>query len=88
MIPNGQGEPIVSFHGTRWPKLPWILKQRSLQGGPREAGGKNGVWTSPVFKTADTGVAPGGKMEVRHSHLCSPGSMINVTYNTISGFSQ
>ena len=48
------GEPTVSYHGTRWPKLPWILKQRSLQGGPREAGGKNGVWTSPVFKTAET----------------------------------
>ena len=44
---------IRSYHGTRWPKLPWILSKRRLTGGPREAGGKNGVWTSPVFRTAE-----------------------------------
>ncbi|CAK9112219.1 unnamed protein product [Durusdinium trenchii] len=60
MVPLGEdGEgansvPIKSFHGTRWPKLPWILKERRLTGGPREAGGKNGVWSSPAFKTAET----------------------------------
>lgn len=51
---EGEGEPITTYHGTRWPKLPWVLKDRCLKSGPREAGGKNGVWTSPVFKTAET----------------------------------
>lgn len=50
---EGEGETITTYHGTRWPKLPWILKDRCLKTGPREAGGKNGVWTSPVFKTAE-----------------------------------
>ena len=52
---NKQGESTTSYHGTRWPKLPWVLEDRCLKSGPRKAGGKNGVWTSPIFKTAATG---------------------------------
>ncbi|CAE7314794.1 unnamed protein product, partial [Symbiodinium sp. CCMP2456] len=46
--------PMVTYHGTRWPKLPFILRQGQLRSGPREAGGHRGVWSSPSFKVAET----------------------------------
>ena len=46
-------EPIVGYHGTRWPKLPWILQQKRLRAGPRIAGGTRGVWSSTSFQVAD-----------------------------------
>ncbi|CAE7230629.1 unnamed protein product [Symbiodinium sp. CCMP2456] len=44
---------IVSYHGTRWPKLPWILQQKGLRAGPRVAGNTRGVWSSQSFQVAE-----------------------------------
>ena len=44
---------ILSYHGTRWPKLPWILQQKGLRAGPRIAGNTRGVWSSQSFQVAD-----------------------------------
>eukprot|EP00439_Symbiodinium_sp_Y106_P021728 s6921_g2.t1 len=44
---------ILSYHGTRWPKLPWILQQKGLRAGPRIAGNTRGVWSSQSFQVAE-----------------------------------
>lgn len=49
----GHHGPVVGFHGTRWPTVPWILQDGLLTAGPRDAGGRKGVWTASSFKTAE-----------------------------------
>lgn len=35
---EGEGEPITTYHGTRWPKLPWVLKALPQERSPRSWG--------------------------------------------------
>ncbi|CAE7942634.1 unnamed protein product [Symbiodinium necroappetens] len=49
----GSSARIVSYHGTRWPKLPWILQEKGLRAGPRVAGNTRGVWSSQSFQVAE-----------------------------------
>ena len=53
----GSSARIVSYHGTRWPKLPWILQEKGLRAGPRVAGNTRGVWSSQSFQVAATEIS-------------------------------